>query len=61
MEALMKKKMYYNVICEQHEITGGLVIHIDENYGDLNAVHRVMEENVEKYPNGFWIVVPMMV
>lgn len=29
----MPMGMYYNVICEEIEITGGKVIHIDKNLG----------------------------
>ena len=31
--------MYFNLICEEMEITGGKVIHIDKNIGNMDEVH----------------------
>ena len=47
----MPMVMYYNVICEEIEITGGKVIHIDKNLGNMNDVHKLVCENISKYPN----------
>ena len=30
--------MYFNLICEEHEITGGKVIHIDKNAGNMEEI-----------------------
>jgi len=37
---------YYNVICEEIELTGGKVIHIDKNLGNMNDVHKLVCENI---------------
>lgn len=34
------EKTFYNVICEELELLGGKVIHIDKNFGDMNEVHN---------------------
>lgn len=53
--------MYYNVICEEIEITGGKVIHIDKNVGNLDEVHEVVADNVDRYPNGKWELYPIII
>ena len=55
------KKCYFNLICEEIGITGGKIIHIDKNIGDMNEVHKVVCDNVLKYPNGKWELYPMMI
>ena len=53
------ERYYFNVICEEISILGGKVIHIDENVGSLEEVHKVVMDNVTKYPNGKWELYPM--
>ncbi|HIU77432.1 MAG TPA: hypothetical protein IAC62_16200 [Candidatus Pelethocola excrementipullorum] len=55
----MANREYYNVICQELSITGGLITHVDENCGELKHVHSIIEENIVKYPRGIWIVIPM--
>lgn len=55
----MNNRIFYNVICQEFGITGGIIIHIDENKGDLDDVHKLISENIGKYPNGVWLIVPM--
>lgn len=52
-------RMFYNLICEEICITGGKVIHIDTNVGSLEEAHKIVTENVNKYPNGKWELYPM--
>ena len=52
--------MYYNVICEEIEITGGKIIHIDKNLGNMNDVHKLVCENISKYPNAKWELYSMI-
>lgn len=50
--------MYYNVICEEIEITGGKVIHIDKNLGNMNDVINLsvkISANIQT-PNGNFIL-----
>lgn len=47
-------KLYYNIICEELCMTGGKIIHIDVNVGTLEEVHKIVIENVNKYPNSKW-------
>lgn len=54
------KNMYFNVICEELCITGGKIIHLDKNAGDIEEVHEIVCEHVEKYPNAKWELHPMM-
>lgn len=48
------EKVYFNIICEEISVFGGKIIHIDENVGDLDAVHKIVLDNLCKYPNGKW-------
>ena len=52
---------YYNVICEEIGVTGGKIIHIDENRGTIEEVHKLVVENDDKYPNAKWELYPMFV
>lgn len=52
---------YYNVICEEIELTGGKVIHIDKNLGNMNDVHKLVCENINKHPNAKWELYPMII
>jgi hypothetical protein len=53
--------MYFNVICEEIEVTGGKVIHIDKNVGNMEEVHRIVCENMEKHPNAKWELYSMII
>ncbi len=57
----MNNKMYFNIICEEIEATGGKVIHIDENKSDLISIHKLVKENISKYPNAKWELYSMAV
>lgn len=57
----MMSNMYFNVICEEIGITGGKIIHIDENKGNIMDIHRIVDENINKYPNAKWELYPMMI
>ncbi len=46
--------MYFNLICEEICLTGGKIIHIDENKESLEDVHNVVKENILRYPNAKW-------
>lgn len=46
--------MYFNLICEEICVTGGKVIHIDENRGRIEDIHKIVDENFQKYPNAKW-------
>ncbi|GLB26615.1 hypothetical protein LXJ15735_28560 [Lacrimispora xylanolytica] len=35
-------------------LTGGKVIHIDENKESLEAVHDVVKQNILNFPNAKW-------
>ena len=52
-------RIFYNLICEELCITGGKVIYIDTNVGSLEEAHKIVIENVNKYPNGKWELHPM--
>lgn len=54
-------RMYFNLICEEMEVTGGKVIHIDKNVGNMDEVHEVVCEHVEKHPNAKWELYPMII
>ncbi len=54
------EKTFYNVICEELELLGGKVIHIDKNFGDMNEVHNFVIDNIGKYPNAHWELRPII-
>ena len=49
---------YFNLVCEEIAITGGKVIHIDENIGDIEDVHKKVIDNFKKYPDAKWELYP---
>ena len=48
------EKMYFNVICEEFGVFGGKIIHVDKNVKDMDDVHKIVCDNILKYPNGHW-------
>lgn len=54
-------KMYFNLVCEELSVFGGKVIHIDKNVENMNDVHNIVIENVDKYPNAKWELYPMII
>lgn len=52
-------KEYYNVVCQELCIIGGMMIHVDENCGTMDDVHRIMSVNMKKFPKAVWLVFPM--
>ena len=54
-------KLYFNLICEEMSITGGKVIHIDTNVGTMEDVHKIVCEQIAKYPNAKWELYPMAI
>lgn len=50
----MQKVEYFNIICEEIGITGGKIIHVDENRGEIEDIHKIVDENYKKYPNAKW-------
>ena len=54
-------RMYFNLICEEVELTGGKIIHIDINIGNMEEVHKVVLDNIDKYPNAKWELYPRFV
>lgn len=53
--------MYFNLICEEMAITGGKIIHIDDNIGNIDEVHKIVCEYLEKFPNAKWELYPMII
>lgn len=54
-------KIFFNLICEEMEITGGKMIHIDKNIGTIEDVHKTVCEHLEKHPNAKWELYPMII
>lgn len=52
---------YFNLICEEIEITGGKLIHLDKNVKNLKEIYEILEENIHKYPNAKWEIYPMYI
>ena len=50
----MGGSVYFNIICEELCFTGGKVIHVDKNVGEIGEVHKIVDENYRRYPNGKW-------
>lgn len=53
------EKIFFNVICEEIELLGGKVIHVDKNLGNMDEVHRFVIDNIDKYPNAHWELRPI--
>ena len=54
-------RMYFNVVCEEMSIFGGKIIHIDVNVGNMDEVHKLVCESIEKFPNGKWELYPYLI
>ena len=54
-------KMYFNLICEELGITGGKIIHIDKNVGNMEEVHKIVCEHIKEHPNAKWELYPMII
>lgn len=54
-------KMYFNLVCEELSVFGGKVIHIDKNVQNMDDVHNVVIENIDKHPNAKWELYPMII
>lgn len=50
----MREIKYFIVVCQEMDAFDGLVVHINKKAKDLNEVHEIVMDNVEKYPNGKW-------
>lgn len=55
------EKRYFNVICEELGIFGGKIIHVDKNVKNMNDVHKIVCDNIGKYPNGHWELYPIII
>ena len=55
------EKMYFNVICEELGVFGGKIIHVDKNVKDMDDVHKIVCDNILKYPNGHWELYSMTI
>lgn len=40
----MNNEIYFNIICEEICATGGKIIHVDENRGNLKDIHDIVDE-----------------
>lgn len=54
-------RFYFNLICEEISITGGKIIHFDENMDNIQDVHNFVSKNYEKYPNAKWEMYPFSI
>lgn len=57
----MSERIYYNIICEEIGVTGGKVIHVDENRGTLQEVHDVVDTYSREHPRAKWEMHPMSI
>lgn len=53
--------MYFNLVCEEIGVTGGKIIYIDKNLGDMEDVHKIVCEHLEEHPNAKWELYPMII
>nr|DAP75955.1 MAG TPA: hypothetical protein [Caudoviricetes sp.] len=44
---------FFKVICEEVDVFGKQ-IHVDQNFGTIEEVHKFVKERLHKYPNGKW-------
>lgn len=50
---------YFNLICEEICILGGKIIHIDQNVSNMEEVHKIVCDNIGKFPNAKWELYPI--
>lgn len=49
---------YFIVICEEIDMLDGLIVHVNEKAKDIEAVHQIVTENINKYQNATWKLYP---
>ena len=52
-------KRFYNLICGESSIIGGVVIHHEVNHGSLDEVHDYIDKHFNEHPDAKWILIPM--
>ena len=52
--------VYYNLICSEIAPTGGAIIHMDVNKGNMDEVHSCVLNNLELFPNALWTLIPIV-
>ena len=45
---------YYIVVCQEVDVFDGFIVHVNEKAKDLDEVHNIVVDNINKYPNGKW-------
>lgn len=58
---MRRNYMYFNVVCEEISFFGGKIIHIDTNVKNMDDVHKIVKDNIDKYPNAKWELYPMQI
>lgn len=50
-EVQTMEKRYFNVVCEELGVFGCKIIHVDKNAKDMDDVHKIVCDNILKYPS----------
>lgn len=45
---------YFILTCEDVDMFDGKVIHINQKVKDIEEVHQIVMNNIDKYPNSHW-------
>lgn len=54
------KGMYCNISCVCWGVTGSPVVIVDTNQNDWSKIGKIIEENALKYPQGKFIINPVI-
>lgn len=45
---------YFILTCEDVDMFDGKVIHINQKVKDIEEVHQIVKNNLDKYPDSHW-------
>lgn len=49
---------YFTLICENVDMFDGKVIHINQKVKNIEEVHQIVMNNLDKYPDSHWELYP---
>lgn len=49
---------YFTLICENVDMFDGKIIHINQKVKNIEEVHQIVMNNLDKYPDSHWELYP---
>lgn len=45
---------YFILTCEEMDMFDGKIVHINQKVKNIEEVHQIVTENLDRYPNAHW-------